>query len=324
MTVESLGPATKLASIQYLRGFAALGVLAFHAVGVAGGQFAIGTYGVQLFLVISGFIMVWITDEQSRPLPFLKDRMRRIVPLYWLATASWVILTSLIDGAFEYRPENLALSLLFFPHGDPDLGWHYFPVLDVGWSLNLEVLFYALMAAALLLPLRWRLWAITGALVGLVAAGKTLQPSSAPLEFWTHSIILHFLAGAWLAEAFKVKSTALSRGVASTMVVLISVCVSSTALAVLLVAGGLTLERRGSMPKTRLLLLGDASYSIYLFHTTGILICAAVASKLMMPAPLVAAAAMIGGLAAGLVAYWLMERPMQGALLRRSRVSQTK
>jgi exopolysaccharide production protein ExoZ len=256
-------------------------------------------------------------------LPFLRDRIRRIVPLYWLATAFWIVLTRLRDGAFGYTPEDLALSLLFLPNGPAGEGRHYFPVLIVGWTLNYEMLFYAMVAAALLLPLRWRMWALTGAFAALVTIGQVLEPTSAPLEFWTNMLVLHFLAGAWLATAFKAGSTAVMRGVASAAVVGIVALVPPAAVAVLLVAGGVFLERRGLVPKTRLLLLGDASYSLYLFHLPTVAVCAALAFRFEWPAFALGAAAIGASLAAGLLAYWVVERPLQRALRRRSGVGNT-
>jgi exopolysaccharide production protein ExoZ len=321
LTIETPGERPTLVSVQYLRGLAACGVLAFHAIDVAGGRFEIGAYGVNLFFVISGFIMVWITHDGSRPLPFLRDRIRRIVPLYWLATACLIFLIRLLDGSFRYNFKELLSSFLFIPNGEPGEGRHYFPALNVGWTLNYEAMFYALLAMSLLLPSRWRLCATSAALIGLVAAGQLLRPSIAPWEFWTHSIILHFLAGAWLAAVFKPRGAAIFRGAALVIVVTIVALVPPIAPAVLLMTGVLILDLAGLVPRTRLLLLGDASYSIYLFHTMGIMICAGVARKIAVSGPTLAVAAFATGLAVGLAAYWLLERPIQHVLLRSTRVS---
>ena len=54
-----------LHGIQYLRAAAALGVVVFHAAERTGGDFAIGAAGVDVFFVISGFIMWVIAAEKS-------------------------------------------------------------------------------------------------------------------------------------------------------------------------------------------------------------------------------------------------------------------
>ena len=82
-------------SIQILRAFAALLVVFHHAryqiqdfeVFFHGGIWPFGQAGVDIFFVISGFIM-WVTthDRRTTPLRFMTNRIVRIVPLYWLLT----------------------------------------------------------------------------------------------------------------------------------------------------------------------------------------------------------------------------------------------
>ena len=75
-----------LSSIQVLRGIAAVMVVMFHGLG-----FQIGSSGVDIFFVISGFIM-FHTNRNAFGLTgaailFFKRRLLRIAPLYWLCTA---------------------------------------------------------------------------------------------------------------------------------------------------------------------------------------------------------------------------------------------
>ena len=71
-----------LNSVQYLRAMAALLVVGYH----------INSYqvylmsGVDIFFVISGFIMWQSTRGGTSPRQFLTNRLIRIVPLYWLVT----------------------------------------------------------------------------------------------------------------------------------------------------------------------------------------------------------------------------------------------
>ncbi len=106
-----------LYGIQYLRAFAALAVVVFHAAEKSGEHFAIGAAGVDVFFVISGFIM-WVISERRPMTPqgFLLDRIRRIAPSYWLVTA--VMIVGAVAGLFpnlQLTGAHVLASLFFVP-----------------------------------------------------------------------------------------------------------------------------------------------------------------------------------------------------------------
>src|SRR3984957_156703 len=108
-----------LLSIQALRALAALAVVAYHALQWDRGGFDVGRAGVDVFFVISGFIMWHVTSgREVVPGAFLWRRITRVAPLYWLATFG-VLAVALAWPAFlpEVRPgwRHLALSLAFVP-----------------------------------------------------------------------------------------------------------------------------------------------------------------------------------------------------------------
>ena len=88
-----------------------------------GGIWQSGQAGVDIFFVISGFIM-WVTthDRRTTPLQFLTNRIVRIVPLYWLLTltvaAACLIAPSLFRGVV-LAPEHVVKSLFFIPTSNP-------------------------------------------------------------------------------------------------------------------------------------------------------------------------------------------------------------
>ncbi|MEY2952412.1 MAG: hypothetical protein RLZZ401_499, partial [Pseudomonadota bacterium] len=95
-------------TIQYLRGVAALLVVWHHAGGQVPGisQFlperGFGVSGVDLFFVISGFIMVLTTEGKSvTPWQFLQRRLVRVVPLYWPLTITVAVLATLKPELFK-------------------------------------------------------------------------------------------------------------------------------------------------------------------------------------------------------------------------------
>ncbi|KAK0341504.1 hypothetical protein LTR94_026084, partial [Friedmanniomyces endolithicus] len=191
--------------IQYARALAAIGVLGFHAAQRAGIDFAAGARGVDLFFVISGFIMWTIGARSQSVSAFLLARVKRIVPLYWLATA-FMIFAALL-GLFPTLREQLTLphiaaSLFFWPHYAPGSG-QIWPVLVPGWTLNYEMFFYAVFALAICLPERLRVWAMTLTMVVLVVLGELVRPTSAWLVTYTNPLLLEFIAGIWIAEALR-------------------------------------------------------------------------------------------------------------------------
>lgn len=202
VAVEAPKRRGQLAGVQYARAVAALSVLIFHAAQRSGLDFAIGARGVDLFFVISGFIMWTVSIErETTPSAFMIARVKRIVPLYWIAT-SFLVLGALL-GAFptlrqELSGSHVLQSLLFIPHVSPGSG-EIWPVLVPGWTLNLEMFFYGLFAVSLVLTPAVRLAALSILFLALVAAGVVLRPENAIALTYTNPLILEFIAGVWLA-----------------------------------------------------------------------------------------------------------------------------
>lgn len=222
----------RLRSVQILRAVAVLLVVAYHGAtlreltappGAAdnvllNGLFLNGYAGVDLFFVISGFIMVGV----SRPLPaglagaaeFLFARATRIYPLWWAAATfasayyAFLHLPAADDPAWRAALREgeagafLVKSFLLLPQAD-------FPVLSVGWTLIHEIYFYLVFAFLLLLPrpamiaglAMWGGLVLAGALSGLA------RPEARDLvSLAVHPLTLEFLmgaAGARILQAWK-------------------------------------------------------------------------------------------------------------------------
>ncbi|PZN94338.1 MAG: acyltransferase, partial [Hyphomicrobiales bacterium] len=113
--------------------------------------------GVDIFFVISGFIMVHASGELfGRPGAtrlFLERRIARIVPLYWAATTLFLLIGYVVPAALNSGAPDLGqimASYLFWPAVSTQ--GLVQPVYSLGWTLNYEMLFYVLFAAALVLP----------------------------------------------------------------------------------------------------------------------------------------------------------------------------
>ncbi|MDM9648175.1 acyltransferase [Rhizobium sp. S163] len=324
-----------LYGIQYLRAFAALAVVVFHAAEKSGEHFAIGAAGVDVFFVISGFIM-WVISERRPMTPqgFLLDRLRRIAPSYWLVTA--IMIAGAVAGLFpnlQLTTSHILASLFFIPAHSPSTG-DIWPVLVQGWTLNFEIFFYVLFAGALFLPRKWRLAFLLALFGGFFLAGQILQPTTPALYTYTRPIILEFVGGVLIAELW------LRWWIAGTSLGLacVGAALSGFAaihlmgaefnagicgpLAMVLVYGMVSLEAAGSLGRMPLLTyLGDASYSIYLWHTLAISVVAKAGQMIGLSATVMAPVCVLAGVVLGTAAYELIEKPLR-KLLSSSRSKQ--
>ena len=182
-----------LQGIQCLRAVAALLVVFLHAVECQE-KYGRGTlpwvatlntsFGVDIFFVISGLIMVLVTDGRMNGLSgaavFLRKRLIRIVPPYWFYTTVIVATALLVPQAFDrFRIDVLHVvqSYLFLPAPNP--AGQVLPVLIVGWTLCYEMYFYLVLAALLLFPPRLVLPALTFFFGGSVLFGA-VSPQNPP------------------------------------------------------------------------------------------------------------------------------------------------
>ena len=288
-----------IANLQILRALAAYLVVINHAGSGPLAQF--GHFGVDLFFVISGFVMVFTTSaKRVTPGDFALNRVIRIVPLYWLLTiavfAVALVVPAVVQGT-RTDPVELVKSLLFIPFLKSS--GIVQPVLFLGWTLNLEMMFYAIFALALFIrPVAVRVGAAVTALGAMVAAGYALAPANPVARFVLDPILLEFAYGMVLGLLYHRGLFARFSSVAAValMVVgtlaflatgLVEYDVSRAYLpgvpAAFVVAGALAMEARGlRYAGAWTMMLGAASYSLYLSHPFVVFGIAAVARRLGM------------------------------------------
>ncbi len=192
-SMSKIGSMSQIGSIQALRAGAALVVTFGHleheaatlpaavASGFAPVLLDLTGAGVDLFFIISGFVMVHASRDlfgRSGAAPlFLARRLARIVPLYWMVTTLFLltmlaahVLSSAVPTAGE-----VVQSYLFVPYS-PRVGGPMQPVYKLGWTLNYEMFFYLVFSVVLMLPARTAVLALVGFFVSLVAVGHVVQP----------------------------------------------------------------------------------------------------------------------------------------------------
>jgi len=327
-----------IANIQVLRAVAALMIVAIHCgkllrpldIAVPWWPSA----GVDIFFVISGFIMVH-TSERTQPgaIQFLRDRLIRIVPVYWLFTGVMFGLVK-ATGAFAVGPADLLRSLLFIPYGPPT---HFFPLLYVGWTLNLEIYFYALFAIGLALVRdSLRRAALVTAMIAVPVIAAPFLPRDSLLRFYGLPMVLEFPCGMALALLHGriasmprwVWPCLLALGalllIADPMLALTAEAFARFGLpATLIVAGALAAEAQGWRLTHRAAQgLGAASYVLYVSHLLVISVFNNIQRRVDLFASGPGAAALLAGALAAVVlfallAHRLIERPL-GSWLRRT------
>jgi exopolysaccharide production protein ExoZ len=275
-----------LVYIQVLRFFAAVAVVAFHALGVPPHGFEVaegaisfalsyGGRGVDLFFVISGFVIFYATHSAKlTPAEFLRRRVERIVPLYFFVICAVTILAMTFPATFGapdwYTPRHIIKSLAFIAFTDGEM-----PVIYVGWSLEYEMYFY--LTAALLMALTrdvWRNIVVMFSAAALVGQIPGVAAALGNYAFFADPMILEFVLGVIVASVFVNGGTRWPMPVAAACAIAAllvtdpaSRVIVSGVPAACLVAAAAYLSRKRidpSWPERALARLGDASYSIYL------------------------------------------------------------
>lgn len=178
-------------SIQILRLIAAFFVILVHCEITLSGAFA-----PDMFFVISGFIIFYTTDNESKIKGFLPKRFIRLVPLYWIITIFTyciLLVKPQLSIMSEPTPEYLIKSLCFIPFVNSK-GIN-FPIACIGWTLNYEILFYILFFVSILISFKYRFWIVSAITLCLFYLGKIFRANNFYLAYWSDSVILDFIFG---------------------------------------------------------------------------------------------------------------------------------
>jgi exopolysaccharide production protein ExoZ len=347
-------PQARLVSIQVLRGLAACVVVVHHFALAAfsyghqqswivkSGLGTLGAAGVDIFFVISGFIMLYTAGHQQGIAAagrFLLRRGRRIYPLYWVWTTMLLFLwkAHLIFMHSQYRPSYIASSYILWPLAN---GSTFHPVLDPGWTLTFEVFFYLVFAAAIAWGTRRpRGLLVIGILLLFNLAGHLTTEGSSLRYLLGNDLLAEFCYGILAASLIGSLSSqtmspltqrwiARSLAVFGAVALLLTIPMGEPQRWRLLVWGLpafcivlATLLSRVSSAHPVLLYIGDASFSIYLGHFLLVALYAAVIKRDLIPSWLpVDLGILIGStatIALTALSYRYLERPLLAALVNR-------
>ncbi|PHV13348.1 acyltransferase family protein [Chitinimonas sp. BJB300] len=273
----------RMTEIDSLRGIAAVLVVLFHYTTryqelyghttVPLFSLPWGHYGVNLFFMISGFVIFMTLDKTRQSLDFVVSRFSRLYPAYWVAVPLTFIITSWLGlpgktVGLESAAWNLSMfhNLFKVPHVD-----------GVYWTLEVELLFYAWALLAFRLGWLGRIHMLLGVLfalrLGYFGFEKLFQIDLPWLAF--RLLILKFIP--WFGAGIMIYRLTSRRGppkpdiaMLLTAIVLLGV-VESPMLALLACAlsGVLFAVATGRLPLLThpwLVWLGAISYTLYLLH----------------------------------------------------------
>jgi peptidoglycan/LPS O-acetylase OafA/YrhL len=295
MVTQSGSRTNVLANVQYLRALAALIVAFSHAAADVARLHGVnvdiplpGPFGVEVFFVISGFIICHSNLDRSgqgikQVVRFLNGRFWRIVPFYWLCTTMYLGVAALAPNALNRKGISLAhmlASFSFIPY--PGASGQISPVYSLGWSLNFEMFFYFMFAAATFLQPRSALAVLTIFFLGLSLI-HPYAPDPGALAFWSDPHIVEFVIGMWLSvlsRRFSWRGPSWTFWPTTVIILAVAALIFqergvpnhgegvtpwSMLFASSLVAAGVFLRPAGDFAGV-LGNVGDSSYSLYLLH----------------------------------------------------------
>lgn len=318
----------KLVGIQYLRGFAAIAVLLYHVGAQYKIPFEIGAAGVDIFFVISGFIIWSTTSSSAGSMPdYFWKRLTRVLPLYWIVLSVTFVSVNARPAFFydhDASIENFLRSLVLLPQLK-DGAFH--PVVVQGWTLSYEMFFYCLLGVLMAIGPRWRLIGTCATLLVCVAMGRILDLGY--IGAFAAPIVLEFAAGVLIAYVAGRLEFSRSAIAVALLLAIVGFVASQTLIvdwprvlkwgvpAALLVIAAVGLEPWFRKHPVRVLVyFGDASYSIYLWHVWVGVVMTGALLKLPIPALLHPPMQAVMMLLASCLLYSIIEKPLL-ALFRR-------
>lgn len=326
--------------VQFLRFFAAMLVVVTHATGsiaermldMGSGQYwRPGLSGVDIFFVISGFVMATsssrIIGRDDAWKHFMIRRIVRVVPLYWIATtakiAAAIIFTKL---ALHSRLDISYLLACYFFIPALNADGEVLPILTVGWTLSYEMFFYVIFALALRLKVLPIIFvACIFMVLSIVGIFRTAQWAPIITTF-ANPLILEFLMGMGVAAVYR-KVDRINVLIPITMIIVGMIALltmDSSAMkwrflfwgipATSIVAGFVLAEHYlGKRIPSLFVKFGDSSYSLYLFHPFVVPLIVVLLIKAGINMPVLALiACILSSLLIGVLACKFIERPVIG------------
>ncbi|MBY7734763.1 acyltransferase family protein [Francisella philomiragia] len=233
-----------------------------------------GQFGIDIFFVLSGFLMYIVAAKTKNTTDFLLKRVSRVFPAYIFFTTLLLICLFIfpyINNLTTFNLKFLICSYLMIPMQNPS-GIGYYPLLTVGWTLSLELCFYVIVYFSLVCSKKYFFF--------LVIIISYIFPLFIKIEMfeYMHTFIYGFIF-AYFYNKFEQLSVILSKKEIRAFIVFMIILLFGGAFgwdiqikafcATLVLI--LFLEVKDELA-SKFKILGDISYSTYLFHSIPMLI----------------------------------------------------
>jgi peptidoglycan/LPS O-acetylase OafA/YrhL len=323
--------------IQALRFFAAMLVVIDHATAMVGERIVQlqgvhtwrpGMSGVDIFFVISGFVMAMssrkLVDVPGGWKTFASLRLIRVVPLYWFATTLKIVLVLAVPSVATNTKLDfwqVFNSYFFIPMFDSD-DVLMLPVVKVGWTLMYEMLFYTVFAFALFV--RKPSLPLTAAVFLICSVASAFAPKEMYIFDFLNPILLEFVMGMVVAQLC-LRGITINPWLGGVLALLAFIVICNTGhlplwwrwtywgVPAMIIVGVTAMTERtvGRYLPKMLAVLGDSSYSLYLFHAFTLPLLFAVFLKLHLQSMALAVVICVAvSPVVSLAIYLLLERPM--------------
>jgi exopolysaccharide production protein ExoZ len=340
----------KLDCLQVFRGIAALIVLLHHGIIIMANRelgalniiFDVGWVGVDFFFVLSGFIIFYtcytLIGNKSKIKDYIIKRLIRIYPIYWLITIGVLLMYYIMDNGREFSVKQIINSILLLPQNE-------IPIVSVSWSLVYELVFYFMFGLIIFFDKKvgkiiGTIWIICILLNSFNVIDFSRTPyanvifSNNNIEFLIGCVVAFFVLNYSLKYRVSILVIGLLLFIYSWVSVIEGNILRGSTESMLmfgiscgLIVLGTSLLDINFQPKIPKLfiILGDASFSIYLTHIYFFGILNLVFMKLDLVNPLFAFVFnVIVTLILGIVCYYLVEKPLLSFLRSKFLYNNTK
>lgn len=343
----------KIQSLHFLRGIMTIIVLLAHLnslydLSLFNGIFIQGWSGVDFFFILSGFLLVYGYNGNVTVGHYLKKRIIRIVPAYWIYTLAVVLMTFFVNNLVSWIAidfKGILKSLLFIP---TNVAVNEMPIIPTAWTLPYEVFFYLIFLVLIIrgkrafknVLLLWFALIIGYDMIDKIEIGIV---QNVYVSFLFSTLFIEFMMGVVIAVIARKNVIKEKYGIFCISIGVPLVLISwignnignpfvtdlhrwiSFGIPYALIILGLVIrrERQAFRFSEKFDVLGNSSYSIYLTHYISILVFNRAIKAIDLSRFLGDAGVYVGFLvvgiasvAVGIGAYYLVERPISKQLSR--------